>query len=176
MQLDKILFASILLMCAAVALATLLPPAEGAGSGAHPELASMRHGGSGLERHGGRLWAGWLFGTAMILMFVALIAFGARRHARDFRGWLIGGTALVLAAWTWVIAAYRGYLADPDPELYLALPAPTAIMAYVFLPLTLIFILCFVLGFKRWVLSDEDLEQYQRLIEARRREQGKGGS
>lgn len=168
MGLDKVLFVAVLALCAVVTWIAFLPDA-GVGGVAHPEHSTMRHGGSG-DRHDGVLWVGWLFGVAMFGVFVALIAFGARHRIRDIGPWLGLATAAVIGAWTWVVFAYRDYLGDPDPALYLALPAPTAIMIYLFWPLGGAFVLFFVLGFHRWVLSDDDFETYKRLVDADRRQ------
>ncbi len=162
MGLDKVLFAAVLALCAVVVLIAFLPDA-GVGGVAHPEHPTMRQGGTG-ERHLGMLWAGWLFGVAIFGVFASLIAFGARHRIRDFRLWLVLTTAAVVGAWTWVIFAYRDYLGDPEPALYGALPAPTAVMIYLFWPLGGVFVLLFVLGFRRWVLSDDDFETYRRLL------------
>ncbi len=176
MKLDRLLFGAILVLCAVVALIAFLPDA-GVGGVAHPDHPTMRHSGAG-ERHavspeaGKRnhpLWVGWLFGVAIFGVFAALIAFGAQHRIRDFRPWLVLAVAAVTGAWTWVVFAYRGYQGDPEPTLYLALPAPTAIMVYLFWPLGGVFVLFFVLGFRRWVLSDDDFETYQRLVDAARR-------
>ena len=166
MKLDRAVFAIILMMCAVTALTALWP--EAGGMVEHPEHATMRHGGPVETGQGGMLWLGWLFGVTILLVFVTLIAFGAGRHLRRFSRRLTLATAAVIASWTWVIVAYRAYLGDPEPELYLALPAPTAIMAYLFLPLTLVFVLFFVIGFRHFVLPDGDLETYERLLGADR--------
>ena len=170
MPLDKIVFAAILALCVVVALIAFLPAVGG--SVAHPDYSTMRHGGSAerpADDQSSELWLGWLFGVAVFLVFATLIAFGARRRIRDLGRWLALAFIAVIGAWTWLISAYRGYLDDPEPALYLALPAPTAIMVYLFLPLTLMFVLFFVLGFNRWVLPPEDIAEYERLLAAKRK-------
>ncbi len=172
MKPDRIVFSAVLVMCSVVAATALLP--HGGGMVEHPEHATMRHGPAPAGQGSAELWLGWLFGVAIMGVFVTLIAFGARRRLRRLAPWLMTLTAAVAAAWTWVIVAYRDYLDDPEPALYLALPAPTAIMAYVFLPLTLMFVLFFVLGFRRFVLSEEDLETFESLLGADRPEASEG--
>ncbi len=176
MPLDRILFAAILALCVVVALIAFLPEA-GSGSVAHPDHPTMRQGAAGVERGGvpggqRALWAGWFFGVAVFLVFATLIAFGARHRIRDVGRWLALACIAVISAWTWLVMAYRDYLDDPAPALYLALPAPTAIMVYLFWPLTLVFVLIFVLGFHRWVLPPEDIADYERLLTAKRRREG----
>ncbi len=67
--------------------------------------------------------------------------------------------------------------ADPasTPELFLGLPLPTALFLYVHFPLPLIFVLCFTLGYKRWVFTDEDLREFEQLLESKRARVGNDG-
>ncbi len=173
MKVDQLLFASVLFLCAVVA-AIVIAPDAGVGGITHPEHSTMRHSGVGVPSEdatpetGSNLWLGWLFGVAVIVIFSALIAFGAQHRIRDFAPWLTLVTLTVIGAWSWLVYAYRGYLSDPAPELYLYLPAPTAIMTYLFWPLSGMFVLFFVLGFRHWVLSEEDFETYRRLLDSDR--------
>lgn len=167
------LFAAALALGALFAAALLIPEAAGGQVAVHPDHPTLLQGGSGAERHGPILWLGWGVGTLEILLFVAFLALGARRGA-SLRGLgkpLLWGTAAYLAVWTWLILAYRGYASragDADPSLFLALPAPTAIMLYVLWPVPVIFVVFFVAGFRRWVLTEEDQAAFERLVARRR--------
>ncbi len=141
---------------------------------AHPEFATMTQGGSGLARHDDlTLTLGWLFGTVILLTFGALMAFGARRRVGgqdtlDGLGrYLLGGIAAHWVVWTGLVLAYRAYLHDPSARLFFAFPAPTAIMLYLMLPVPLVFVAFFVLGFRRWVLTAEEQAAYERLLAAK---------
>ncbi len=166
MKLDKILFAIVLATCAVVVALMLTPQVAGQTGVAHPSFETMRHGGDGAERHAGVLYLGWAFGMLTILSFVALIAFGARK-AGGLRGlgWplICGGTAYV-GLWTWLVVAYRDYASEASPSLVAAFPLPTAIMMYALWPVPVVFSVLFVVGFNSWVYSEEDLEEYQRLL------------
>ena len=163
--------AALLVLCLYVAWG--LPPAAGVGGEPHPDYPSMWVGGSGLERHGGLLTVGWLFGALTILVFVLLIAFGGRRRGRlgSLSGPLIVGLAAYLAVFTWMMAAYGDSLVDPEESelLFLGFPRPTAIMLYVFYPVSTLFNVYFVAGFRRWVLTEEDEARYDQLVESHRR-------
>ena len=99
------------------------------------------------------------------------MAFGGRQkeRLRGGLGWrLLAVATATVTAWTGIVIAYHNAMDRPDAPLFLALPLPTAIMLYLFLPISLTSMLCFVLGFKRWVLTDEDLERYEQLLAAKR--------
>jgi hypothetical protein len=173
MKLDKILFATIVGMIGVVVALFLVPQVEGGNGVVHAEFSSMWHGGSGIARHGHVIWLGWLLGVASMVMFVVLMAFGARKGER-LRGLgppLLAGTAVYLGAWTWLCLAYADYLKEASHPLVAALPVPTAIMLYVLFPVSVVFNLFFVIGFKRWILSPEDFARYQRLLTEKRRRQ-----
>lgn len=180
MKLDQAVFGIILVMAAIIGFAMLIPePPNGYGV-PHPEFPSMLYGGPS-EHHEGILWVGWAFGVVQLLLYGALMAFGARKgdSLRGF-GARKGGTlrglgrplifcmAVQLATLTWVLLAYRGFMSETTHSLVLALPAPTAVLIYVLWPLTVLFNLLFVFGFRRWVLTDEDFAAYERLVAATR--------
>lgn len=147
-QLPLLLFATVAALAAVIVAAFLLP----------------------AEPHGRILWLGWAAGVLEILLFAGLVALGVRRGG-GLRGLgvpLACGTAAYIAVWTWLVVAYRGYQSDPSPALFLALPAPTAIMLYVLWPMPLVFVIFFVAGFRRWVLTEDDEAEFERLVARRR--------
>jgi hypothetical protein len=169
MKIEHLLLALLIAMWAVVLLIMVYPEVEGAGGAVHPQYSTMRQGGSGLDRHGDLMWANWAFGALAIVFFVALIGLGARTggRLRGLRTPLFVSGIVYLAAWTWLVAAYEGYMRDGVRTLFLALPLPSAVMIYVLLPVSLVFTLLYVRGFSRWVLSDEDLASYERLLAER---------
>ena len=164
------LFSLVLAFGALLIVIALVPEMDGAIGLEHPDYPTMRAGGS-AERHQPVLWLGSALGCLLILLLVALIAFGARQRGR-LRGLgrplLIAGAGY-LAVWTAVVLTYRYVAGLEDAELFLALPAPTALMLYLLGPAPIAFSLFFVLGFKRWVFSDEDFAKYQRLLDEKPR-------
>ena len=170
MRIPQILFATALGMCAVVVVAFLIAePADSHGF-PHPDYPTMEQGGCGLERHGPILWLGWIFGVLEILFFVAAMALAARKR-EDLRGLgkpLLWGAVAYLAVWTLQVVAYRGYMTDPDPALFLAFPAPTAVMMYGLWGVPIIFMALYFFGFDRWILTDEDVEEFERLLAAKR--------
>ena len=165
-----ILVAVLALGAGIVVLALLDEPAALAGR-PHPEIPAMRQGGDGLARHGALLVPGWLFGCGIILCLSTVVHFGALRgRGREPLALLLKVvTVLYLSSWSWLVWAYRASLDDLAPDLILTLPRPTAIMIFVFWPISLLFSALFVAGFNRWVVTPDEDAAFRRLVEQHRR-------
>lgn len=169
MKLDKALFALVLALCALVGALMFVPDRPDYHGIVHPDLPSMLRGGPGAERHARVMGLAWVFGTLQIIFFTCLIAFGARKK-QGLRGLgkpLLVGLAAYTAVWTSCLLTYRVYLTEPTHTLVLGLPLSTAIMAYGMWLTPTIYTFLFVFGFKRWYLSDQDLADYDRLMEGK---------
>jgi hypothetical protein len=147
----------------------MLPEVEGGYGVDHSEFPTMKYGGSGSDRHADVLWYGWAFGALIFLLVVSMVALGAAKmeRLRGFGPWLLLEAVALIGAWTWLVVAYRDYLTEDVHALYLGFPAPTAIMFYVLLPCMVVFNLVLVGGYKRWMLSDSDFAEYERLFAER---------
>lgn len=170
MKLYTTLLILLILMCL-VALVSILTPEPAAARGVdHPIYSSMKHGGSGQARHADVLWLNWSFGALSILVFAVLIAIGARK-GKSLRGlgwWLCLATIGCIVAWTLVVLSYRKYMGEEIHHLFAALPMPSALMLYLLLPTAALLTLFYVVGFKKWILTEEDLATYENLLEARK--------
>ena len=170
MKLVIALFATVLAMCVVVGIALLVPEVAGGHGFDHPDHPGMSQAPPGLERHQGVLWLGWVFGILEIAFFSLLMALGARK-GNDLRGLgkpLVWGTVAYAVMWTSVVLAYRAYITDDAPGLFLALPLPTALFLYGLFPLPACFAVFFYVGYKRWILTPEDLREYENLVAKRR--------
>lgn len=176
MKLEKILFTLLIAMWIVTVITIQIPEVDGSRGTEHPTFANMSHGGSGIDRHAKVLWLNWAFGILTILILAVLIAFGARKKTalRGLERWLVMATIGCLFTWTWLVLSYRRYMTEDSHTLFVALPPPSAIMLYVLLPISVLFSIFYVVGFKRWILSDEDLADYEHLL-ARRKELRKQG-
>jgi hypothetical protein len=155
----------------------MLPEVDGGYGVDHPEFPTMKHGGSGTARHDAPLlWYGWAFGALVFLLVVSLVAFGAakKERLRGFGPWLLAEAVVLVGVWSWLVVAYRGYMTETTHELYGGFPAPTAIMFYCLFPCMIMLNVMLVSGFKRWMLSDLDYAEYERLLEDRRRSESGG--
>jgi len=166
MKLFPILMVLLIAICVLAVASILLPDPVGARGTDHPEFANMMHGGAGEAKHAGRLLLNWVFGVLMLLVVVVLIAIGARK-GKGLRGLRspLGLTALAsIVAWTCLVISYKEYMTTDSHALFLALPAPSAVMLYGLLPVTALLTVFYVVGFRRWILSEDDLAEYERLL------------
>lgn len=170
MKLYITLLVLLVTMCLMAVFSMITPEGEGARGVDHPVYSSMKHGGSGEARHADILWSNWAFGTLSILVFATLVAIGARKgeSLRGLGPWLCLTTVGCVIAWTWIVLSYRTYMTDASPTLFLALPLPSALMLYVLLPTTTLLTFVYVVGFKRWILTDTDLATYEQLLTDRK--------
>ena len=98
------------------------------------------------------------------------MAFGARKGA-SLRGLgrpLAASLVVCLAFWVWLLVSYARAIDGGAVSFFLTLPGPSAIMLYGFFPVTILFNLLYVIGFNRWVLTEEDYQEYKRLVAERR--------
>ena len=141
----------------------------------HPEYSTMQRGGPGKERHEHILLLGWFFGAIVSTLFVALLAFGARRN--DIVGPIkipltIGGIIYVLI-WTATVWSYRGYMNGDIEGRFLALPIPMAWMVYGTWFFPAFFIVLFVVKYEDYFWNDESAAKFEAILEAKkRREEG----
>lgn len=168
MRWDRLLFGAFLALGLVVSLLIVVVPEAADERGRpHPDFSSMSQGGAG-ERHQGLLGWGYAFGALSIVIFAAFVALGASRKGGGLRGLgrhLVWSTALLLAVWTLLMLAYRDSLDNGGRGLWLYFPVVTALMLYLFYPLSTLYNLLFVAGFERWVLSEEDRRTYRELVE-----------
>ena len=170
LKLDKALFALVLALCALVVVLMFVPDQPDYHGIPHPDFPSMLQGGPGTERHARVLGLGWLFGTLQLVFFACLIAFGARKN-QSLRGLgkpLLVGLAAHTTVWTLCVLSYRTYLTEPTHAFVLGFPISTAIMVYGMWLTPVIYNFLFVFGFKRWYLTDQDLADFDRLMESKR--------
>ncbi len=170
MRLLTLLVGSLLLVVAVVVALLLTPELGDVGGKPHEQFSTMASGGSGSARHANVLWLGGLFGAASLVFFVALMAFGARKGA-SLRGLgrpLAASLVICLAFWVWLLVSYARTMDGGTVSFFGALPGPSAIMLYGFFPVTILFNLLYVIGFNRWILTEDDYQEYKRLVAERR--------
>ena len=56
-------------------------------------------------------------------------------------------------------------MSDPDPVLLFGFPLPTSLMIFVFPAVSLLVTILFVVRYPKSVLTEEDLEKYQQLLD-----------
>lgn len=160
----RLLFTVLAAIAALFLVFAVLPAGPTARATPHPEYPAMLVGGDGSS-HRAVLALSWAFGALQVVLFSTLVALGAGRRALD-RGLLkplVRGSIIYLFAWTFLVAAYRGWLDGASGPSVLGLPLPTAMLLFVIWPLPVFYVYLYVRHFERWVFDDEDAAQLERL-------------
>ncbi len=173
MRIPVAIFATLVALCAVVlVLWTVDEPPDGRGVD-HPAYETMRQGGS-TDRHDAVLPWGFLYGFLSIVLFVVAMALGLRRRGRLPAGSgraLWSGLALFALVFTLLVLSYRGYV-EPgaDRELFGSFPRPSAWMLYGIWPVPLVFAFLYMRNFDRWVISEDEVAEFEQLAAESKRE------
>lgn len=141
----------------------------------HPQFATMQQGGDGAVRHGRILWFGLAFGLLQVVLFVCLIALGGRRDGQlgPLTIPLVIGGILYAGAFTAMVITYRGYMSAVEPEMFGALPLPTAWMIYGVWPVPIVFMLIYMLTFDIWIYRPDDQQRLEGILAEQETQNGK---
>lgn len=137
---------------------------------AHPDHELMLVGGSGADR-GEHIWGlGFVYGALQLVFFTCCLLLGVRRNGIVGRaGWFIGaGAVIYFVAFVGLMLSYRDYMAAETLSTFGSLPRPTAWMLYAVAPVPLLFLLVFVLGFRRYIWDEESERALQRIVADKR--------
>ncbi len=136
----------------------------------HPEFESLQIGGSGEERHGPVLVAGWLLGVLVLAVIVALMAFAYRGDGRlRVIGPLLGAAfVLEVVIFTAIVVSYAHGLDEPATATVFGFPRATAWLLYALWPSKLIFVGIFVVTFERAYWRPQDEARFRALLDKER--------
>lgn len=142
----------------------------------HPEYPSMEQGGPGAARHSKILFLGWLFGILQIAFFVSCLALAQQKGGRLgplFKPIAVGGFLFALV-FTFFILSYRAYMNEDAHSLFLFQVRPTAWMLYGVWGFPVYFLVVYVLTFKSWFVTDEDLVRFREIVAEKRASESEG--
>lgn len=130
----------------------------------HTELSSMSSGGDGnwiINRMSFSL----LFG---LLSFIALLfcLFIGVRNRINRRSTYILITACIpfLVTLSLIFYTYQDYIQSDELVLYNGFPLPTILLIYGIWFYPIVFTLLYVINFKKWVISSEEIERFKRTL------------
>lgn len=176
MRIPVAIFAILVALCAVVLVLWTIDERPDSLGVDHPVHETMRQGGS-TGRHDAVLPWGFLYGLLSIILFLAVMALGLRRRGRLPAGSgraLWSGLALYALVFMLLVLSYRGYVepgADRAP--FGSFPRPSAWMLYGIWPLPLLFALLYMWNFDRWVISEDEVAEFERLAAESKRERGR---
>lgn len=152
---------------AAVLLAILLAdPVAGSGGVPHPTIPGLMVGGDGAARLAEIGSLAFLFQCLLLLLIVALAALGVSGKHQSPRLYVLLFLTYIftLVIWWQMYFGHQQYLETGETGYFLGFPVATAWQMYGTWLGAIPLILIYVLGFKTFIHSDEDEQQYQQLL------------
>ncbi len=135
----------------------------------HAQLKSLEIGGPGAKRHEPIMAAGWLLGTLILTLIVALMAFAYRGRLKVVGPPLAVALGIQIAIYTAMMLSYARQLDASSSELVLAFPVPTAWLLYGLWASKLLFVVIFVVTFDSAYWRPQDQAVFERLLAQRGR-------
>ena len=134
---------------------------------AHASIPAMQVGGDSLARFEPVANVALLMFSSMLMMFGMLLYLGISEHrrTRQCRAWIIAGTISLLLVWWFMFGTYSAYLASGEFPMFLGFPLPTAFTVYGLWLAGFVFVVAYVVGFRSFVLTEEDEAAYHELVE-----------
>jgi hypothetical protein len=172
MKLEHVLLLILLALLVVVGVfATLEEPVHGQGL-PHPDHVAMAIGGDATSRTLPILGLGLVFALLQVSLFGGLLLLGLRRAEEPlFPRYLpvLGGLALLMAAFVFLFNSYRSFAVDPEASaIFLGFPAPSAWMLFGVWWTPLALVLLYMLRFDRWVYGDQEKAAFAALLERAR--------
>lgn len=173
MRLDWLLFGLLLAMGIVLGIAVCIPPADNATGVKHPVYKDTMSQGGPPQRHERILVVGWLFGMIQIAFYASCLALGVGKRQSRGRVRLALGVGFLLYAGVFsaMMLAYRESIEHPSSRLVLAFPPATAWLVYGLWAAPIFFVVLFVVGFRRWYVTEEDEQRFQQLVREVRSQQ-----
>lgn len=155
-------------MCVVIVLVLISPEVESSHGVTHPTFdQSMLQGGDGQQRHRNVRWLGLAFALLEVAFFVGCLLLGLRR-LRGHIAFFIGFGCLFAIAVTLMVVFDQAYASGDSRQIVLGFPLPTALMIYGVGGAPLAFVLIYMLKFDRWILTPEDMERFEQLVQEQR--------
>jgi hypothetical protein len=167
MKLIYTILALLLVVAACIVTVFVVGEPVAATGMAHAAIEGIRSGGDGLTRFSPVATIALVMFSAMLVMFGALIYLGITRHrrTRQCKGWIAAGTTALLLVWWSMFATYSAYLSSGEFSMAFGFPLPTAFTVFGLWLGGFIFVIAYFIGFRSFVLTDEDEVAYRALLE-----------
>lgn len=174
MKIIHVVLALLMIVTACMAVIMLGPEPAASTGISHPEIPAMRSGGDGAARFLPVATASLIMNSAVIALFSALLYMGispARRNKRS-KTWILSGTVASMLVWWAIYGYYTAYLRTGETEFILGFPMATAFVVYAIWLASCIFVIAYVVGFRDFVLPQEDEDAFHELVARYRNTEG----
>lgn len=141
----------------------------------HPDADSLLQSAGWLAGRPDVLWLGYALGLLVIAIMGTGVWIGLRKHdaGTPLSRWIMIGFAAYALLFTCLTVSSAAYAGNPSGTAFFGgFPLPTALMLYGMWQLPLLSIGLYMVWFDRWVLTDEDLARFRKLVDEARRQGG----
>jgi len=173
MRTPLVLLCLLVAMCGVMVACFMTEEAPTSRGVEHSKFETMREGGS-EARHGHRvLMLGWAFAVLQIALYVGCLVLGTGggMKRRGFVALLILSGFAYAGVFTLMVTVYAQTIRTAETEFLGSFPAATSWMLYALWPIPLLFVLCYVAGFSRWVWTPINRRRFEEILAAREIEQ-----
>ncbi|MBM80666.1 MAG: hypothetical protein CMJ78_08745 [Planctomycetaceae bacterium] len=165
-RIASLLLITLLALWAIVIFAAVSPSKSYPGASTHPQEREMDVAGESIAFDAEMIATGTVTGLLLIAVYLLCLSLGAGKNGynRRFVGLVILSACGVCGSFLAMAANYGGYVTAQQPEIVAGFPVPTAWMVYGVWLCPLVFLAIYVIGFKSWVMTDEDQQRLARLV------------
>jgi len=158
---------ALLLIIAACVIAVFLVAEPAASTGMpHDSIERIQAGGDGLARFVSVANIALVMFSAMLILFGFLLYLGIseRRRTLQCKAWITAGTIALLLVWWFMFATYSNYLDSGEFQMFLGFPLPTAFTVFGLWLGGFVFVIAYVVGFRRFIFTAKDEDAYHELV------------
>ena len=133
----------------------------------HSEINGMKTGGDGAARIKGIETASFAIFAALFILMTVLITTGISKRYRTLKFWFGMGiiTLIILFVWYRLFHSYMIFLKTGELKYYMGFPEPTAWMIFGLWGGGALYTLLYVIGFRRFIYTEEDEETLKNIVE-----------
>lgn len=168
-RIPAILLAALLALWGVVIYATVSPDDVYPGAVTHPQQSEMHVAGPAAEYDARMIAAGTAAGVLVIsvLLLCLLLGSGKNGASPQFVGIVVVVGSLLLGVFLAMTSAMGEYIRSPSPNLIGGFPVPTAWMVFGVWLTPVLFLVVYVAGFRRWVMTEDDQRRLETLVAQR---------
>ncbi len=158
---------ALLIIILGLAISPQVPLATGI---PHPEFGTnILVSPNNIDQQSHTRWLGYLYGLGIIGVFWTFITIGTRKKGKRtviFR-WVAVCFVIYILVYTMMTRSHWAYTNHNGSDFVMSMPEPTAWMIYGMWFVPIIITLAFVVFFEKAVISDEEIEEFERYIKSR---------
>jgi len=160
------LLATLVVLWGVIIFAVVSPADVYPGAATHPQHKAMHVAGPATDFDAKMLGSGTMAGVLIISIFLLCLLLGSGKNGAtpQFITIVVVASSLLIGVFLKMSSTIRDYIAAPSPEIAGGFPTPTAWMVFGISMTPMVFLLIYVAGFRRWVMTDDDRKQLEALV------------